>query len=192
MTNATAWVQMHGGQPVDLLAMTREQVVVADLVRSICRLPRYNGHTIGRIAWTVGEHSMLVADLLTSWGCPPPVVREGLLHDLPEGVYGDMPTPVRIALEELGGGDAWRELRRRVDTVVRGELGLALEEHHLVKRADRVALALERQDLMAECERDWHLAEYAPSWPQLHASYDVNEVDAAFMRRLESLTEAAR
>lgn len=184
------WVQLHSGVPFDLLDPESDQVVIADLVRSICRLPRYSAHTTSVYPWTVGAHSMLVADILTHWCVPVAVIREGLVHDLPEAIYGDMPTPVRIALDALGGGDAWRELRRRVDTVVRAELGLPVREHPLVRRADQVALAIERRDLMASCERDWCLAEYAPVWRKLEPSYDVDAVTRAFGARLAELTAA--
>ena len=189
MDSSRAWIQLHGGTPADLLTLTESQVVVPDLIRSICRLPRYLGHTLGSYAWTVGQHSLLVADILEQWGAPHAVVREGLLHDLPEGVYGDMPTPVRIALEELGGGDAWRALRHGVDVAVRTALGLAIEEHPLVRRADLAALAIERQHLMAPCERDWGLTEPAPPWPRLEPARDVTALATLFETRLTQITD---
>lgn len=68
------------------------------------------------------------------------------------------------ALDELALGltrDPLRELKNRVDTVVRKALKLAEHEPVLVKRADMVALAIERVNLMAPCERDWRLVELA-------------------------------
>lgn len=71
--------------------------------------------------------------------------------------------------------DPLRALRERIDPVFRAALSLPEHESAIVKRADLVALAIERRDLMAPCERDWALPEYAPaSAPcgRLHG-YDV-------------------
>jgi hypothetical protein len=113
---------------------------------------------------------MLVADLLASWGAPVAVVREGLLHDAPEAYYGDTVSPVAAALRLLGEPEAepfrtapLARLHERVDAVVRAALSLPEYETAIVKRADLVALAIERRDLMAPCERDWRLPEYAPA-----------------------------
>lgn len=163
------WVQLKSGKPLDLLTLTVEQVrdAVPDLISSICVLPRYNGHTVSTQPWTVGQHSLLVAQLLGRWGAPPEVVREGLFHDLPEGVYGDWPSPVLRALaqmaREAGCVDVVAAFRARIDAAVRAAVNLPVDEHPLVQRADLVALAIERRDLMAPCDRDWRLPEYAPT-----------------------------
>lgn len=194
------WVQLKSGLPFDLLTPTVEQAraAVPDLIASICALPRYNAHTLGDHGWTVGQHSLLVAELLTRWGAPPAVVREGLLHDLPEGVYGDISSPVQRAIRALCGEhqtaiNPLTLLRRGVDCVVREAVGLPESEHPHVKRADLVALAIERRDLMAKCERDWCLPEYAPT--EVYASPEkyglgVAAVRKGFLARLVDLDRA--
>lgn len=163
------WVQLKSGKPLDLLTLTVEQAreAVPDLISSICTLPRFNGHTVGDVPWTVGQHSLLVARLLERWGAPPEVVREGLFHDLPEGVYGDWTSPVQRALAQMardaGYVDVFAAFRANIDAKVRAAVNLPFDEHPLVRRADLVALAIERRDLMAKCERDWLLPEYAPT-----------------------------
>ena len=163
------WVQLKSGMPLDLLTMTVEQArdAVPDLISSICALPRYNGHTVGPAPWTVGQHSLLVSRLLERWGAPPEVVREGLLHDLPEGVYGDWTAPVQRALAamaaEAGCINVLATFRASIDAKVRAAVHLPADEHPLVRRADLVALAIERRDVMEYCERDWRLPEYAPT-----------------------------
>jgi hypothetical protein len=72
---------------------------------------------------------------------------------------------VNSALEQAEAAmlrcDPLRDLKRRVDAVVRKALRLAEVEPALVRRADMVALAIERRNLMAPCARDWQLAELA-------------------------------
>lgn len=203
------WMQTRSGVAFDLLAPTTDMVRREDIAHSLARLARYSGHTIE--TWTVAEHSMLVADLLASWGCPAAVVREGLLHDAPETYYGYTVSPVAAAMREILVGaldgvldgmqvtgargdahmlDPLRRLRERVDRVVRAALSLPETETPIVKRADLVALAIERRDLMVPCERDWCLPEYAPwDWPKLHpaasAGYRTSPGVAVAVRFLE-------
>lgn len=167
------WIQTVSGVAFDLLAPTVEMVRVGDIAHALARINRFSGHTLGE-PYSVAHHSMLVADLLASWGAPVAVVREGLLHDAPEAYYGDMVSPVAAAIrtiDRLGAllnaaeptRDPLSTLHRRVDAVVRAALSLPEYETAIVKRADLVALAIERRDLMAPCERDWCLPEYAPA-----------------------------
>jgi 5'-deoxynucleotidase YfbR-like HD superfamily hydrolase len=163
------WVQTVSGVAFDLLAPRAEDVRVADIAHSLARINRFSGHTLGE-PYSVAHHSMLVADILASWGCPVAIVREGLLHDAPEAYYGDTVSPVAAALRLLGEPEAepfraapLARLHERVDCVVRAALALPEHETAIVKRADLVALAIERRDLMASCERDWELPEYAPA-----------------------------
>lgn len=195
------WIQTHHARAFDLLAPRAEDVDVADIAHALARINRFNGHTAGE-PYSVAHHSMLVADLLASWGAPPAIVREGLLHDAGEAYYGDVtaPTklalrhasravidrhpPVRVVVDELPGDDddALRfpldTLHERIDRVVRAALVLPEHEHPLVKRADLVALAIERRDLFGSCERDWHLGEFAPSNRVRIDATDLSELDA--------------
>lgn len=185
------WVQLGDGTAVDLLNPRIEPAQVPTLLRALCRINRFNGHTLGARGYTVGQHSLLVADLLTSWGAPPAIVRKGLLHDLPEAIYGDMVAPLFAALEALGGGEAWRKLRASVDAAVFAAVGVHVELHPLVKRADLVALAIERRDLMAPCATDWELPEYAPTtWPKIEPERDVFALQKRLADRLAELDRA--
>lgn len=166
------WVQTRSGVAFDLLAPTADMVKREDIAHSLARLARYSGHTIE--TWTVAEHSLLVADILASWGCPAAVVREGLLHDAPEAYYGDLTSPLKLALRARSMSDEGvclgfvERVTRDIDRVVRAAFSLPETETPIVKRADLVALAIERRDLMVACERDWELPEYAPrDWPAL-------------------------
>ena len=148
---------------------------------------RFNGHTEGE-PYSVAHHSMLVADLLASWGAPPAIVREGLLHDAGEAYYGDVVSPLKRAMVAGICRDVsdFEMVAERVDLVVRKTLGLNPDQSHLVRRADLVALAIERRDLFGACERDWHLGEYAPTSAPCgriqHGAYDTRIRPAALIR----------
>lgn len=177
------WIQTYTLRAFDLLAPAPEMVDAEDIAHALSRLNRFSGHTHGE-PYSVAHHSMLVADLLASWGAPPEVVREGLLHDAPEAYYGDLVSPLKMALR-LSAAETWRcaadggssdevtasildplgKVTVDIDRVVRKALLLPAEQTPIVKRADLVALAIERRDLFGDKPepRDWELPEYAPT-----------------------------
>lgn len=193
---AKPWMQLADGTPFDLLGSEPISVsALASISRSICRLPRFNGHTTGPNVWTVGEHCMLVEDILVHLGASPIVRLAGLVHDLPEGVYGDWTSPVQSALRLLGAGEALDAFRAHVDAQVIGALGVpGLDIHDpLVKRADLIALANERRDLMVACDRDWELPSLAMGLPMLAPVGNQAGIHFAYSYRLRRLrAEVAR
>lgn len=188
----STWAQTTSGVAFDLLDPRAEDVRLADIAHALSRINRFSGHTHGE-PYSVAHHSMLVADLLASWGAPVEVVLEGLLHDAPEAYYGDITSPVKSAVESMVARafkvlpafirDAIHELApaaeqharwmilaplrafmKPIDECVRGALDIPVCETDLVKRADLVALAIERRDLFGGVAepRDWRLPEHAP------------------------------
>lgn len=179
------WVQTESGLPFDLLEPQAAAVSLEDIAGHLSKINRYAGGTVGNAGYSVAQHSVHVSTILETWGAPVEIQIEGLLHDAPEAYYGDVSSPVQRAMRALfrealavalpphpslgplplasNVRDPFAELRSRVDPVVRGALGIPVEESPIVKRADLVALACERVSLMSPCPRDWTLPEYADS-----------------------------
>ena len=104
---------------------------IRDMAVQLMRLDRFGG--AGKHFWSVGMHSLLVADLL-----PKHLKHHGLLHDGPEGAVGEVPRPMKT--------DAARYVERCVLERTYTHLGLELpthEEHKLVKAADNIACNVE-------------------------------------------------
>lgn len=100
---------------------------------------------------------------------------------------------VEAALEEmlklLAPLDPLHELKATVDPVVRSALGLAPAEPALVKRADMVALAIEKKLVMAPCSRRWELPELADTrWTAL-SPLPASGACEQFERRLEEIDQ---
>lgn len=189
---AASWIQTRHGVAFDLLDPRADNVRTEDVAHHLSRLARFTGATTGDVGYSVAQHSVLVADLLELWGADARLQREGLLHDAGEAYYGDWTSPAVRALCELGAGDALAELRRRIDVQVRAALGLDPVEPAIVKRADLVALAIERKLLMVACERAWELPELADTrWTALYPQVAVN-AEAAFLERLAQLDAQMR
>lgn len=102
---------------------------VMDIAIQLCREGRYAG--AGLRWFPVGLHSFVVADLL-----PKPLKFHGLMHDSPECVTGDTPSPVKT--------DDDRAFEVELLAEIYKSLGVALptaEEHRQIKIADAAALA---------------------------------------------------
>lgn len=159
------WIHCRSGVRFDLIAPTTDMVRREDIEHALARVNRFSGHTAE--PYSVATHSLLVADILALWGCPPAIVREGLLHDAPETYYGDLTSPLKSALRARSMSDEGvcldfaARVTRDIDLIVRAALSLPEHETAIVKHADLVALAIERRDLFGQPEHDWSLPEYA-------------------------------
>lgn len=210
------WMQTHSGQRFELLAPRAEDVSIEDIAHHLARTLRFSGATSGDSGYSVAQHSVLCADLVEHWGHPAQTQLEALLHDAAEAYTGDFTFPVQLAvrelhkammmelLEELGtdarelragafekvsGCDPLRLLKVRVDAAVRSALGLAVEEPAIVKRADLVALAIERKLLMTGSDRDWHLPERAEVRFTNLVPLPAASAQHAFLRRHRQLVD---
>jgi hypothetical protein len=139
------------GKHFDLLDPKPEQVDHHDIFAAISKLCRFTGHCIE--TYTVGQHSLLVMSLV-----PPEFRLEALMHDAAEAYTGDVGTPMKVALEDLGC-TAFREIEHRIEAVVRGKYGLPAKLSPEVKHADLVALGLEKRWLMPEDYGAWPVLE---------------------------------
>jgi 5'-deoxynucleotidase YfbR-like HD superfamily hydrolase len=144
-------------------------VKLIDIAHALGLMVRFNGHTTR--LYTVAEHSVLVSLILRDHGCDAETQMAGLLHDAAEAYIGDVPTPVKWAMDavqppsmyvvdEKGyeqieghtveGTHAFREIERRVDKAIAEKFKLNPDAFHgqMVKLADRIALATEARDLL--------------------------------------------
>ena len=165
--DAAPWVQTFSGGAVDLLSPQPGQILLVDIAHALSRIPRFNGHTGGPLAWNVAQHSLLVESLLP--GDADPVTRLlALLHDAHEAYIGDVPSPVKLALLRFTPKDYSGPTSRDVDPLRRVAIGLdkairdafALpqptdRQAALIGSADLLALRVERDALMASPPRDW-------------------------------------
>lgn len=79
---------MEDGLEVDLAAPCDEALALSRTARYLSRIPRWLGHT--DTPFSVAQHGVLVSELV-----PPRLRRQALIHDNPEGLIGDMASPMK-------------------------------------------------------------------------------------------------
>jgi hypothetical protein len=158
------WAQTASGLAVDLLDPKPEQITLHDIALSLSRLPRFNGHTCDRV-WSVAEHSLLVADLVsvTVPDAPPALLLAALLHDAHEAYVGDRIAPVKAATRawcaQRGdySADPFSAIAKGLDGAIHTAFAIAPSDIDLqvIHHADLQALGIEARLYMAPPPRPW-------------------------------------
>jgi uncharacterized protein len=141
------WIQSLEGRAIDLINPDLSEYTIEEAAHSIARINRFTGHTDTQDGYSVAQHCCLVAVHL-----PEQWQYDGLVHDLHESIIGDISSPVKWAIEYLGGGDALHRLdTMHMDAIAKRWPSphgpLSREGHAAVVEADRRALMTENRDL---------------------------------------------
>lgn len=151
--NYEHWIETYLGHPIDPLNPEPERIHVMDIIHSLSNQCRFSGHT--REFYSVGQHSVLVSQLLAKWGCDTRIQALGLFHDGSEAYLMDMPTPIKRQMPEYRRAET--PLQLMVEDVLFPEFPhdeWRKEANILVKDADLILLATEARDLMRD-PKDW-------------------------------------
>ena len=117
--------------------------------------------------WSVGQHSLRVANLISVWYKHLPLQEragltlQALVHDAPESGQGDMPTPEKVVtpgrseLEDLHMKRIYQALKLPFT-----------ETDPRVKEADEAVLGVEQRILIPE----------NPYWPYIYTEQQANKV----------------
>ncbi len=175
--HSTCFVQTRSGACIDLLAPDFSAVTLTDIATSLSRLPRFVGGTRGEHAYSVAQHSVFVAAVLLEWTGLRDLALAGLLHDVPEMVTGDIPSPVKRLLPAIAGLE--ERLLRAV--YLRFGVPLNLLGHSTVWHADLVALATEKRDLLNRSAWPWLMRLPQPQAAPLEEPWPASLAHARFI-----------
>jgi hypothetical protein len=151
------------GKYFDLFEPQADMIDPRDISHALAHLCRFNGHT--REFYSVAQHSCIVAELV-----PEEHKLAALLHDATEAYLGDITRPLKQWMPDYRGFEdvIWMRVCERFD--------LALDLPACVHRADLIALATERRDLMPTDPAIWDclvgiepMAETIRPWPAAEA-----------------------
>ncbi len=143
-----AWQRMLSGRRLDLLDPSPLDIEIEDIAHGLARVARWNGQTKGDYAFSVAQHSVVVADIVTAlW--PNSTNNErlaALLHDAPEYVVGDLISPFKAAV-----GLDYKDFELRLLSAIHLRFGLPAktpaETAKLIKKADHIAAYFEATQL---------------------------------------------
>jgi uncharacterized protein len=182
------WVQSRDGVILDLLEPNLRKYTIEEAAHSLARINRFSGHTRSLIPYSVAQHSVLVSRHL-----PERFAYAGLAHDLHESIIGDVTSPVKWALEALGGGSAFNELDGIVMRAVQKRFGVKVGEEckFAVREQDLRALVTERRDLLGDIEaKSWGIkfgGMPVLPWEDIITPWDVQKAERIFLAEFERL-----
>lgn len=191
-TNSRAWQRMLSGRRLDLLDPSPLDIEISDIAHGLARVARWNGQTIGEHAFSVAQHSLLVADIFKTI-TPKATMKmqlTALLHDAAEYVIGDMISPFKAVM----GGD-YEAVEARLQVAVHLRFGLPalplLKLKRQIKKADTIAAYFEATGLAGFSNEE---AAKIFGRPKGHAPEDFPvaplptvQAQEAFLRRFEHL-----
>lgn len=129
------------GKRFDILNPRAEDVCLQDIIVSLSRQNRFNGHTI--VEYTVADHSLLVSKKCEDDGGSREVVACGLMHDAAETYIGDIVRPVRAQFPAI------EDIEMGILEVVFAKYGLPWPIPIQVLEVDERMLMTERRDLVS-------------------------------------------
>lgn len=143
---------------------------LGEIGHSLAHINRFTGHACR--AYSVAEHSLLVADMAAQDGHGYIVEICALMHDAHESITGDVSTPAKQML-----GHAWARFEQAQQNQLLQAYGLVadMQKHaSLVKHYDLKALATERRDLLPfdpAIHTPWPIIDTPgaeiPAWPEV-------------------------
>lgn len=142
-----SWGLTSAGRVIDHTnpMATASTISVGEIAHSLATINRYTGHALRPIS--VAEHSLLVADIVEQvLGLGVHAQLAGLMHDAHEITTGDVATPIKRQV-----GHSWGNFEREWEHAFHKAFGLCeafATYGPAIKRADLIALATERRDLM--------------------------------------------
>lgn len=152
---AGATLETVSGKFVNVLDPNPDDILMDDIGWSLSRMSRFCGHTVTTVPYTVGQHSIFVAQMLRKSGSSPKVQLFGLLHDSAEFLIGDIPSPVKRI----------PEFRKYIDVIEDKILNVIYEKfvgeapHPIdwqkVKKFDHRAQFIEAHAFMVSRGREW-------------------------------------
>ncbi|PCI89034.1 MAG: hypothetical protein COB24_00720 [Hyphomicrobiales bacterium] len=191
-----AWQRMLSGRRLDLLDPSAVDIEISDIARGIACVARWNGQTKGDHAFSVAEHSLIVADICVDM--LPNISAElelmALLHDASEYVIGDMISPFKNAL-----GVDYRQFEERLEAVIHIRFGLRaipkLQEKKLIKKADLACAYYEAITLAGFSveeadkffDRPQNLSKTITAKLEAMQPLSVKQAEAEFLKRFEKI-----
>lgn len=193
------FISTVSGRDVPLLNPQPSDIYIEDIAHSLARIARFNGHTLGRVPYSVAQHSVRVMREVRDRidGTPldtPGVLLAALLHDAHEAYIGDIASPVKWAVAAFGEDLGLRTLKSLMDSAIAGAFGFEHRQfdNPVIKWADLVLLGAERRDLMPKGAPWSCLEEVGFSHVPTIRPWSVDVAQRKFLAAFKELTKEDR
>lgn len=162
------YISTYLGNRFYLLNPRIDDVVIEDIAHGLAYQCRFNGQT--RTFYSVAQHSIIVAELV-----PAEQRLAALLHDAAEAYLGDMVKPLKLLLPEFSS------IEFQVSSIIAAKFGLPGFDFPEIKRADLIALATEKRDLMPYSTESWESLRGINPLLQIIEPMSPEEAKSAFL-----------
>ncbi len=139
-----SWIQLASGRQFFPLDPNPDDLTIEDIAHALSRVSRFGGHTLGSVGYSVAQHCVLVAQIV-----PPEFQLCALMHDAAEFCMGDIPSPIKKFFPDYLAAED------RLMRCIADKFCFQWPMPECVRRADKIMLATEQRDLMAEPPVPW-------------------------------------
>lgn len=164
----TPYVSTVSGNRFYPLEPRIDRVCIEDIAHGLAYQCRFNGQT-GEF-YSVAQHSLLVSSLV-----PTDLRLAALLHDAAEAYLGDMVKPLKVLLP------AFAAIEDQVGAIIAAAFQVDFSDYAPIKRADLIALATEKRDLMPRSAERWAYLDGITPMAQRIVSMHPGEAKRAFL-----------
>lgn len=150
-----ATLETVSGRKIKVTEPDPKDIEITDIAWALSRMPRFSGHSIPYIPYSVAQHCIQVSKELAPYGVE--MQMHGLLHDAAEAYINDLPSPVKH-IPEIHA--VIKQLEDRLMTAIYESLEINPpneEEQRIVKIADKNQQAVEAYNFMYSRGSDWNL-----------------------------------
>ena len=189
-----AWQRMLSGRRLDLLDPSPLDIEIEDIAHGLSRVARWNGQTIGKHAFSVAQHSLMVEDicrkLAPTWDKKRRLMA--LLNEETEYVIGAM-----ISTFKAGIGFDSKTFETKLGAAIHLRFGLPPQPipavKSVIKRADLICAYFEAVQLAGFSETEAKRFFGAPprTIKLRLAPKPTGEVQEAFLKRFRLLLDPA-
>jgi 5'-deoxynucleotidase YfbR-like HD superfamily hydrolase len=152
-----ATLETVSGRKINVTNPDPSTIEITDIAWALSRMPRFSGHSIPYIPYSVAQHCIQVMKELAPHG--PKIQLYGLLHDAAEAYINDLPSPVKH-IPEIHA--VISKLEDSLMQTIYKAINIdppTEEEELIVKIADKHQQAIEAYNFMYSRGKDWNLPE---------------------------------
>jgi len=145
--NGSSWIETYTGRKVHPFDVKSREIYLLDIAVALSHLCRFTGHC--QRFYSVGQHSIHVAELVYTQTSDEDTVRAALLHDASEAYLNDLSSPVKKMLP------SYKDAEQRMQQCIEKKFHCSQVDHGVIKWADSVLILNEAEQLMDSQGKDW-------------------------------------